>query len=139
MAILCQIEKLLRIKFARAYSSPLLSFEAITESQDQLSFYDICSGKGVASFFLCLMFPLCEVTLVDFDKKINFEYLECPRLKNSMRKVHMDIYLPSFETFMRAESSMALQNNRIPIMYGSHLCGTLSSRYRVIYCTFSVQ
>ncbi len=137
MGVLCQTEKLLRKKLRRQCQSPLLSFELITELQDRLDFYDICSGKGIASFFICLMFPLCKITLVDFDNKINFSYLETPRLLAAMRRVHMDIYLPSFEDFMREESVRIASQNRILIMYGSHLCGTLSSRLLLyMFCLY---
>jgi hypothetical protein len=70
---------------------------------------------------------MCKITLIDFDKKINYGYLECPRL-HKLRRLHMDIYLFQFEDILRKETSEAAASGNIPIVFGLHLCGTLSSR-----------
>ena len=111
----------------------LLTFSAIRENSGSLVFYDICSGKGVLSFLLAVLFPeMPRIVMVDSNADMKLDHLDSECCKNVFYINH-DIYSESFLSFMNAESAECRLFDRTPIVIGLHLCGTLSTRLTQLY------
>jgi len=126
------MEKAARCYYNIGDSSNLLSFECLQSlnKNEQLVFYDICSGKGIASFILSFMFPNSKIHMVDFNKSLKLGHLN--EIKNVQFK-YIDLYSSEFETYLLETSSIYLQNKSMVFCFGLHLCGNLSIRLTNIY------
>lgn len=112
---------------------PLLTFSAIRENSRNLVFYDICSGKGVLSFLLAVLFPeVPRIVMVDSNANMKLDHLDSECCTNVFYINH-DIYSESFLSFMNAESTECRLLGHIPIVIGLHLCGTLSTRLTQLF------
>jgi hypothetical protein len=110
----------------------ILDFKLIKEYQHQLVFYDICSGKGIASFFISLLFPKSQIIMIDFDASIKMEHIEISQCSN-ITFIHMDIYHNNFKSYILSNTLLNIHNNKLPIIFGLHLCGTLTTHLIHIY------
>jgi len=71
----------------------LLSFNNLRSLGTRLIIYDLCSGKGLASFFLSFMFPLATIRMIDFEKKIKLGHLT---VLSNVNYQYLDIYSDQF-------------------------------------------
>lgn len=113
----------------------LLTFKKIRENIANIVFYDICSGKGILSFLLSLLFPdLQKIVMIDSDANMKLEHLasECC---SSIIYRQCDIYSEDFSEYLLSESRSCRLHNQIPVLIGLHLCGTLSTRLIHLYNT----
>lgn len=125
---LCQVERALRGRCVDRTFGPLLSFEALKLNESKIKFYDVCSGKGLTSFFLAFLFPSVQIVMVDFNANIRLDHLRSDRLKNVSYE-HLDIHSSAFEDFLLQDT----KSTAINIVIGIHLCGTLSTRLASLY------
>jgi Methyltransferase domain len=115
------------------HEEPLLTFSAIRENGKNLTFYDVCSGKGILSFLLAILFPeIPRIAMVDSNADMKLDHLtsECC---SSVTFEKQDIHSGEFADFLVSESEICRLSNRIPIIIGLHLCGTLSTRLTQLY------
>lgn len=116
-----------------ANEEPLLTFSAIRENMRNLTFFDVCSGKGILSFLLAMLFPETpRIVMVDFNADMKLDHLTSECCSNVTFEKH-DIHSGEFADFMVFESEKCRLSNCIPIMIGLHLCGTLSTRLTELY------
>lgn len=139
MGALCTIEHVLKKETlalpdicSTCNNDDNVEFGTILSLEKDIVFYDICSGKGVASSFLTLMFPQAHIKMVDFDNFLNLEHLQLPCMQNVSYN-HLDIYTDAFESFVKSELDYCRLHGRTPIFLGLHLCGTLSTRLGSLY------
>lgn len=112
---------------------PLLTFSAIRENTKNLSFYDVCSGKGILSFLLANLFPeIPRIVMIDSNADMNLDHLTTECCANVTFE-KQDIHSGEFADFLVFESYKCRVTNRIPIIIGLHLCGTLSTRLTQLY------
>jgi tRNA1(Val) A37 N6-methylase TrmN6 len=78
------------------FDDDVLSFQAlcILDRANRLVIYDICSGKGISSFFLSFMFPNAIINMVDFDKDLKLEHIG---ILDNVNYNHADIHSEAFE------------------------------------------
>lgn len=107
---------------------PLITFTCIRKSAKNLAFYDICSGKGILSFLLTILFPeISIIKMIDSNTKIKLDHLNsecCTKITFE----HHDIFKEEFADFLMKESKECNEKKIIPVIIGLHLCGTLSTR-----------
>jgi hypothetical protein len=116
-----------------ANEEPLLTFSAIRENGKNLTFYDVCSGKGILSFLLATLFPeIPRIAMVDSNADMQLDHLTSDCCSN-VTFVKQDIHSGEFADFLVSESEKCRLSNRIPIIIGLHLCGTLSTRLTQLY------
>jgi hypothetical protein len=93
-----------------------------------LAFYDICSGKGIASFFLSFLFPHSKIILIDSDPTMKLDHLlisQCSHVKYFNYNIYSNEFLHFLEIESQINSSLHISH---PLLFGLHLCGTLSLR-----------
>ena len=71
----------------------LLCFDNLRSLGNRMIIYDLCSGKGLASFFLSFMFPQSTIRMIDFERKIKLGHLSV--LPNVYYQ-YLDIYSDEF-------------------------------------------
>ena len=71
----------------------LLCFDNLRSLGDKLIVYDLCSGKGLASFFLSFMFPFATIRMIDFEQKIELGHL---KVLPNVYYQYLDIYSDQF-------------------------------------------
>ena len=114
---------------------PLLTFSSILKNMASIVFYDVCSGKGILSFLLSLLFPdIPKIVMIDSDANMKLEHLNSNCCSRIVYK-QCDIYSQDFSQYLMSEGRGCRQQNRIPILVGLHLCGTLSTRLIHLYNT----
>lgn len=135
---LCLAEKCLR-RFSRnsCDDSSLLNFSMLNEHSHRIVFYDICSGKGISSFLISQLFSSSTIFMIDFDKRMNLDHLHISQCAN-IKYCHLDVTSKDFEDFMRLETTRNIQENNIPIVFGLHLCGTLSTSLTSLFNLLSL-
>jgi hypothetical protein len=113
----------------------LLTFTAIRHNAKQLVFYDVCSGKGILSFLLAILFPeVSKIIMIDSNAEMNLAHLDADCC-SSITYSNYDIHSEDFAQFMAKESVACCSLNFIPIVIGVHLCGALSTRLTQLYNT----
>jgi hypothetical protein len=103
----------------------------------RLVFYDICSGRGISSFFLSFLFPNSRIRMIDSDSKMKLNHFEIPQCQH-VKHFNFDIYNDDFYHFLSTDSSI---NSSFPLdelpqvsfAFGLHLCGTLSLRLCTLF------
>mmetsp|Transcript_5109 Transcript_5109/g.5238 ORF Transcript_5109/g.5238 Transcript_5109/m.5238 type:complete len:344 (-) Transcript_5109:45-1076(-) len=107
---------------------PLITFTSIRKNAKNLAIYDICSGKGILSFLLTLLFPeISIIKMIDSNKKIKLDHLDS-KCCNNITYEHYDIFNEEFSDFLLKESEECTEIFFIPVIIGLHLCGNLSVR-----------
>jgi hypothetical protein len=107
---------------------PLITFSSIRKNVSNLAFYDVCSGKGILSFLLTLLFPeISIIKMIDSNKKIKLDHLGSKCCTNITYE-HYDIFNEEFSDFLIKESEKCKEEKMIPVIIGLHLCGNLSVR-----------
>lgn len=116
-----------------AHEEPLLTFSAIRENIKNLAFYDVCSGKGILSFLVAILFPeIPQIVMIDSNADMKLDHLTSECCSNiTFQK--QDIHSVEFAGFLVSESEKCCLLNRIPIIIGLHLCGTLSTRLTQLF------
>ena len=130
MAMLFALKKTLTKKFSgnvEKASDEEDVFDLEVLKRHQFTFYDICSGRGIASIIFRLFFPNSRVIMVDFNQSINLEFLQASEL-SSIEFHHFDIYRPEFAEFLVSSTSQDVANGSVSGIFGMHLCGQLSVR-----------
>lgn len=122
---------------------PILQY---LDSTHQLRFYDICCGRGIASFFLSFMFPHTQIILIDSNQNIKLDHFKIPQCQH-LEYYYYDIYSEEFYQFLLKHSNDSSSNlsnltnstrtRRLSLIFGLHLCGTLSLRLCTLYNTIS--
>jgi len=83
---------------------PLITFTSIRKNAKNLAIYDICSGKGILSFLLTLLFPeISIIKMIDSNKKIKLDHLDS-KCCNNITYEHYDIFNEEFSDFLLKES-----------------------------------
>ena len=114
---------------------PLLTFTSIRENMASIVIYDVCSGKGILSFLLSLLFPdIPKIVMIDSDANMKLEHLDSKYCSRITYK-HCDIYSQDFSQYLLSEGRSCRVQNQVPILIGLHLCGTLSTRLIHLYNT----
>eukprot|EP01041_Mallomonas_annulata_P002220 gene2220-4315_t len=117
--------------------SPLILLTRLRQLGQRLTIYDVCSGKGLSSFFATFFLPEARIVMIDFNAKIRLDHLKNPICTNISYE-HMDIYKQTFYDFLLEDSKILPDNvGGISIVLGLHLCGTLSTRLTQIYNSIS--
>jgi hypothetical protein len=136
---------------------PLLSFSALHRLANTapLVFLDVCSGKGITSFLLALLFPAASVVMLDANSRINRDHLLHPACRRVTFE-HMDINSAAFPVFLQTISTtttttlpdtdntdntdrnQSRANSVVAppplcLVLGTHLCGHLSTRLAAVF------
>eukprot|EP01038_Epipyxis_sp_PR26KG_P003990 gene3990-5714_t len=109
-------------------------FSYLQAYSQRLVFYDICSGKGTSSFIIKCFIPNATIHLVDNNSSINLNYLNSDIPQCQQLSFHkLDIYSSDFESFLLQSTLDTIKDGNIPMIFGNHLCGTLSTRLVELY------
>jgi hypothetical protein len=109
------------------------------DQSHRLTFFDICSGRGISSFFLSFLFPNSKILLIDSDSTMKLNHFEIPQCQH-VQHFNYNIYSDEFHHFLSTQSfinsSSSLSQDRLPqisLAFGLHLCGTLSLRLCTLF------
>ena len=103
--------------------------------RNSLIFYDICSGKGISSFFLSFLFPNSKIIMIDNNSSIKLQHLSLPQCQN-IQFYNFNIYSEECFQFLsqkQIELNSLTLNSSISLLFGLHLCGTLSLRLCTLF------
>ena len=117
----------------QSLGEPLITFSEIRRHAEHLVFYDVCSGKGILSFLLAILFPeVPKIIMIDSNADMNLVHLnaECC---SSITYKNYDIFSKDFAHFLSTEVVDCRHIGYIPIVIGVHLCGALSTRLTELY------
>jgi hypothetical protein len=112
------------------WDDQFVSFESLKELKSNFVIFDICSGKGVASFFLAFMFPEAIIKMIDKDKDLKLEHI---RVHTNISYQHADIHDPLFAGSLKEEVEIYHAMGKTIFFMGLHLCGYLSIRMTEFY------
>ena len=110
------------------------------ESKDlstNLTVFDACSGRGIASVLLSFFFPNAKILMMDANGSMDLKHV---RSRKNVSFVHCDLYGDSTVQAIREtiEREDAIEREpRVRLLLGMHLCGALSPR--LIDLTFGIE